>query len=113
MNRLQPLATDEDVFVTLNPPRPPAAEHAHRRIVYQHPVFDQAAIRAQRLLSRIQGRDRVWFCGSYQGYGFHEDGLRSAVEVARAFGVRPPWEQVSASLRPAMDAPVAAQGMAR
>jgi predicted NAD/FAD-binding protein len=113
MNRLQPLSTDEDVFVTLNPPRPPAAEHAHRRIVYQHPVFDQAAIRAQRLLPRIQGRDRVWFCGSYQGYGFHEDGLRSAVEVARAFGVTPPWEQVSAPSRPVVDAAVAARGMAR
>ncbi len=93
MNRLQPLDTDTDIFVTLNPPQPPTAASTHRRIVYQHPVFDRGAVGAQRLLPTLQGRDRVWFCGSYFGYGFHEDGLRSAVEVARIRGVAAPWDR--------------------
>lgn len=109
MNRLQPLATDAGIFVTLNPPRAPAAESTHRRIVYQHPVFDHGAVRAQRLLPRIQGRDRIWFCGSYFGYGFHEDGLRSAVDVARRLGIAAPWDRALPSAAPAPAAVAAAE----
>ncbi len=92
MNRLQHLPTTEDWFVTLNPPEPPAPETVSRRMTYDHPVFDTAAMQAQTRLHEVQGRDRVWFCGSYCGYGFHEDGLRSAVDVAAAFDIAPPWE---------------------
>ena len=56
-------------------------------------MFDADAMRAQGLLSQIQGRDRLWFCGSYAGYGFHEDALASAVEVARQLGAEAPWAQ--------------------
>jgi hypothetical protein len=48
-------------------------------------------MRAQGLLGQLQGRDRLWFCGSYAGYGFHEDALASAVAVARGLGVEAPW----------------------
>jgi len=48
-------------------------------------------MRAQGLLGQLQGRDRLWFCGSYAGYGFHEDALASAVEVARLLGAEAPW----------------------
>lgn len=93
MNRLQPLTTTSDLFVTLNPARTPDPASVHRHIHYRHPVFDHAAVRAQRLMTMIQGRDRLWFCGSYLGYGFHEDGLRSGVEVANRLGVTAPWQR--------------------
>jgi predicted NAD/FAD-binding protein len=57
----------------------------------RHPVFDRDAMSAQRRLSEIQGRDRIWYTGSYFGYGFHEDALRASVELAERFGVRAPW----------------------
>lgn len=91
MNRLQQLPTDENVFVTLNPETAPDPDRTYARMVYDHPVFDERAVSAQRTMERIQGRDRLWFCGSYLGYGFHEDGLRSAVNVAAAFNIAPPW----------------------
>lgn len=106
MNRLQGLTGTGNQFVTLNPATPPRAELAHEHTVFRHPVFDTAAIRAQGMMDRIQGQDRVWFCGSYLGYGFHEDGLRSAVRVAEAFGVRPPWHDARAVPREEAPAPV-------
>jgi predicted NAD/FAD-binding protein len=53
-------------------------------------------LRAQALLPSIQGRDRLWFCGAWCGYGFHEDGIASAIAVARDFGVTPPWQAAPA-----------------
>jgi len=94
MNRLQHLPTEQDWFVTLNPIRPPRVDTVHRRIAYDHPVFDQAAMAAQAGLGQIQGKDRLWFCGSYFGYGFHEDALRSSVDLARAMGIEAPWNQL-------------------
>ena len=89
MNRLQSLATDTDVFVTLNPPFEP--ESIHRRADYTHPVFDPGAVAAQVRLSEIQGVDNTWFCGAWTGYGFHEDGLESGMAVGRAMGGDVPW----------------------
>jgi len=92
MNRLQKLSSAQNWLVTLNPPTPPASEMTHARITYHHPVFDTAAIHAQGRIGEIQGHRRSWYCGAWQGFGFHEDGLRSAVNVARLFGIKPPWE---------------------
>jgi predicted NAD/FAD-binding protein len=50
---------------------------------YEHPVFDLAALRAQRALPLIQGQRNTWFCGAWTGYGFHEDGLKSGQAAAR------------------------------
>lgn len=90
INRLQSLSTKDDVFVTLNP---------HKKIhspfdsfTYEHPKFDRAAIRAQRELSKIQGHGGVFFAGAWTRYGFHEDGILSAINVARLLNVQPPWE---------------------
>ncbi|MCS4502881.1 hypothetical protein KBTX_02861 [wastewater metagenome] len=91
MNRLQRPDTDEPLFVSLNPVRPPAPDRVIRRLSYDHPVFDGAAMRAQAALPRLQGDGGVWFCGSYCGYGFHEDALASAVAVAGRLGCAPPW----------------------
>ena len=77
--------------VPLNPPAAPAAEHVLARFDYEHPIMDQATIRAQQLRPRIQGVDGVWYAGAWTGYGFHEDGLKSALRIATAFEVAPTW----------------------
>jgi predicted NAD/FAD-binding protein len=87
MNRLQGLKTSKDYLVSLNPLRPPADEQVIAEMSYDHPVFDQAAMDAQPRLAELQGQDRIWYCGSYFGYGFHEDALASAVAMADRFGV--------------------------
>lgn len=84
INRLQPLPWQQPVIVSLNPCRTIDAGHVHQRIDYAHPVFDLAAIEAQVRLPQLQGHRRTWFCGAWTGYGFHEDGWRSGVEVARS-----------------------------
>ncbi|MDX2073444.1 MAG: FAD-dependent oxidoreductase [Alphaproteobacteria bacterium] len=91
MNNLQPLPTQTPMIVTLNPSREPAKELVHDAANFEHPLFDEAAIRAQAEIPTIQGVDRLWFCGAYQRYGFHEDGLRSAVEMVKQMGIEPAW----------------------
>ncbi|KQY31170.1 NADH-ubiquinone oxidoreductase subunit 6 [Caulobacter sp. Root487D2Y] len=91
MNRLQGL-TGQDLFVTLNPPRPPHPDTLLRSELYDHPIFNPAALRAQKQLWSLQGQGGVWFCGAHFGAGFHEDGLQSGLAVAEQLGgVRRPW----------------------
>jgi predicted NAD/FAD-binding protein len=101
MNRLQRLDTTQEVFVTLNPLRAPAPHLTHGEFVYHHPQFDHAALKAQQHLPSIQGRERVWFCGSYCGYGFHEDGLQAGLSVAAALGQPAPWVAELVPMSPA------------
>lgn len=89
MNNLQPLDSEKNFFVTLNPARQP--EQAHSEEVFDHPVFDRRAIEAQGDLHRIQGRNGIWYCGAWQGHGFHEDGLVSGMRVAQQLGADVPW----------------------
>ena len=93
INRLQPLPWQQPVIVSLNPD--PARMPDPRRVAgdyaYSHPVFDQAAIAAQQQLPQIQGRSGLWFCGAWTRYGFHEDGLMSALAVVD--GLRAQWRQ--------------------
>jgi len=89
MNRLQSLPANEQVFVSLNPLRP--AKKVLQEIIYHHPVFNRAAVEAQQQIGQLQGQQRTWFCGSYCGYGFHEDALASGLAVAENFGVKRPW----------------------
>jgi predicted NAD/FAD-binding protein len=91
LNRLQDLPCRIDVVLTLNPPQPPNPATVMGRFDYEHPVFDQPAIDAQRRLPDLQGRHRAWFAGAWTGYGFHEDGLKSALRVVKDFGVLPDW----------------------
>ncbi len=97
MNRLQDLDSDVPLFLSLNPLRQPASDKVLGRFVYQHPQYDHAAIEAQAALPDIQGMDRVWFCGSYCGYGFHEDGLSAGLSVAAALGAEAPWQGAPAA----------------
>ena len=91
MNRLQGIDPACPIFVTLNPARPIAPEYVFDRHVFDHPVFDTAALAAQHRLQMMQGVRNTWFCGAHLRHGFHEDGLWSAVNVAARFGVTVPW----------------------
>ena len=88
MNRLQHLNTRSPYFVTLNPPRPIAAGATVARFEYDHPTYTFASLATQPQLPRLNGPRRTYFCGSYWGYGFHEDAVRAAVDVAAALGGR-------------------------
>ena len=101
MNRLQRLDTMQDVFVTLNPLSEPAPDLTEGEFIYHHPQFDRAALNAQALLPTVQGVDRLWFCGSYCGHGFHEDGLQAGLSVAAALGAPAPWSHEIVPMSPA------------
>lgn len=92
MNNLQNLGNAEDLFVTLNPATPPSQEKILRTFQYEHPLFDAHTDDAQQQLWRLQGHRNTWYCGSYFGAGFHEDGLQAGLWAAEdAGGVRRPW----------------------
>ncbi|MYM81021.1 FAD-dependent oxidoreductase [Duganella sp. FT50W] len=91
LNQLQSLPFSTPVVVTLNPPSPPAADKVLARFEYDHPIMDQPAIDAQQALSGIQGQGGLWYAGAWTGYGFHEDGLKSALRIAAAFDTSPAW----------------------
>lgn len=91
MNQLQSLDPSHPLFVTLNPVSRIDPEKIIDQFAYNHPIFDQAALDSQKKLPSIQGTGGVWYCGSYCGYGFHEDGIASACAVSMALGVVPPW----------------------
>jgi predicted NAD/FAD-binding protein len=93
MNILQGLTTHEPLVVTLNRTGAIDPKKILRRMNYRHPVYTQASVAAQSGRPQIQGRRRTWFAGAYWGWGFHEDGLRSAAEVCAAL------EASGASLR--------------
>jgi predicted NAD/FAD-binding protein len=92
INHLQPLPTQTPVIVSLNPHVEPDPAKVIGDWDYDHPLFDQAAIGAQAQLDAIQGVERLWFSGAWGGYGFHEDGLASALAVANRLGCRAPWQ---------------------
>lgn len=94
LNELQALPCETDVMVTLNPFLPPQEPHVIARFDYEHPVFDQAAVQAQQQLPSIQGSRGLWFAGAWSGYGFHEDGLKSALRVAADFNLVPAWAEL-------------------
>jgi predicted NAD/FAD-binding protein len=107
INQLQPLPFSTPVIVSLNPQRTPSPDKVIAEFDYAHPVFDAAAIAAQQRLGIINGQRGVWFCGAWNGYGFHEDGLKSALCVANAMNCHAPWQDAAAAgserpVRPAL-----------
>jgi len=87
LNRLQSLRTAQDFCVTLNANGHLNPVRVLRKMVYRHPLFTRAAIRAQEQWADISGKNHTHFCGAYWSYGFHEDGVRSGMRVAEALGV--------------------------
>ena len=82
MNSLQPIPQDDPHFVTLNSTRPINEALIYDQVTLRHPVYDVAALAAQKQVQCFNGRNRTWFCGAWMKNGFHEDGLGSAVDVA-------------------------------
>jgi len=113
MNRLQPLPFRQPVVVTLNPPREPDPASVIAEFDYDHPVFDLRAIATQQRLAQVQGRHGLWFCGAWSGYGFHEDGLKSALAVVNAMGLAAPWQADAATLVESRVRAVAARAVPR
>jgi predicted NAD/FAD-binding protein len=103
MNRLQGIDDDKPLFVSLNPPFAPAPGLTFGEHVCEHPQYNVAAFAAQKHLPEIQGRRHTWFCGAWTGYGFHEDGLRSGLEVAEALGATVPWREPPAEVAQAAE----------
>ena len=91
MNRLQNIDDRYPLFVTLNPSFEPDPSQVFGEWTFEHPQFDAAAFDAQQKLTTIQGKRDTWFAGAWTGYGFHEDGLKSAITVARQLGGHIPW----------------------
>ncbi|TAF84536.1 MAG: FAD-dependent oxidoreductase [Curvibacter sp.] len=88
LNMLQPLPFAQSVVVSLNPVSEIDPALVHGSFDYAHPVFDLAAIQAQQKVPALQGQQHTYFCGAWTGYGFHEDGLKSGLEVARRLKTR-------------------------
>ncbi|MHC4845234.1 MAG: NAD(P)/FAD-dependent oxidoreductase [Planctomycetota bacterium] len=88
MNTLQGLESRERFLVTLNPCEAIDPDKVIERMTYHHPIFDTGGIAAQARRDEIDGRRRTHYCGAYWRYGFHEDGVLSALHVARRFGVQ-------------------------
>ncbi len=95
MNELQGVSEREHYFVSINPSTPPAEASIKRRLAYEHPLFDLAAVAAQVRLPELHAagdQTHRYFCGAWQRYGFHEDGLWSAVNVCTQILGRDPWQ---------------------
>ena len=91
MNLLQSIDPRYPLFVTLNPAKEIPEALVFNRHEFDHPVFTQETLAAQEALPELQGKQHSWFCGAYTRYGFHEDGLLSAVKVAQGLGAPIPW----------------------
>lgn len=100
MNLLQGIDSAEPLIVTLNPTRSIDPAKVLRSLIYAHPVYTHASVAARARKAEIQGASRTWFAGAYWGWGFHEDGMRSAVDVAAGLEVAWPARAVPAATLP-------------
>ena len=81
LNLLQNLKTNKNIFLTLNPIFKIKKDKIYKEIVFTHPYYDQKVLDNQKKLNKIQNKNNLLFCGSYFGYGFHEDGIKSSLEM--------------------------------
>lgn len=91
MNKLQSIPQSQQFFQSLNPTREIKQELIHDEKMFMHPVFDRAALAAQKEIHKIQGHNNTWYCGAWMRNGFHEDGYSSAVDVAENIGAIATW----------------------
>ena len=93
MNNLQNIDKNLPLFVTLNPNQEIAEDKIFGKFFYEHPIFDASAVASQERIKEIQGINRLYFCGAYQKYGFHEDGISSAIAAINKMEIRAPWQK--------------------
>ena len=91
MNNLQKLKTQKNYFVTINPKKVPKT--IHNLTMFKHPKFNLLTIKSQKKIIELQGVNNTFFCGAYHGYGFHEDGIQSAVYISKMLDVDIPWKR--------------------
>ncbi len=87
MNKLQNINSKRNFFVTLNPIEMPDLDKTYKVISYYHPVYNNDAIVAQNKIKNFQGKNNVSFVGAWNGHGFHEDGIKSAINVCKSLNV--------------------------
>ena len=83
LNQLQNLNISKDIFLTINPYREISTDQIFKKVKFTHPYYDIAALNNQSNLFKIQNKKNTLFCGSYFGYGFHEDGIKSTIEMLK------------------------------
>ena len=83
LNLLQKINCEKNIFLTLNPLKEIPNEKIYKKIEFTHPYYDQKALDNQKNLKNIQNKENLLFCGSYFGYGFHEDGIKSSIEMLK------------------------------
>ncbi len=87
LNKLQNLESDTNYFLTLNPIFEPNDKSVIQKVNYTHPYFNAQTLRHQKELNSLQGKKRTWYCGAYFGYGFHEDGIKSTINLIQNFKI--------------------------
>ena len=87
LNKLQNLTTNKNYFLTLNPVEIIDENKIIKKVNFTHPYFNNENVKLQKSLHSLQGKKRTWFCGSYFGYGFHEDGLKSSIDLIKKFNI--------------------------
>ena len=87
LNKLQNLDASKDYFLTLNPICKINENSVIKKVNFTHPYLNSKNTALQKDLRLIQGKKRTWFCGSYFGYGFHEDGLKSSIDLINNFKI--------------------------
>jgi predicted NAD/FAD-binding protein len=83
LNQLQNLKIDRNIFLTINPYREISSDKIFKKVTFTHPYYDAEALSNQQNLYKIQNKKNILFCGSYFGYGFHEDGIKSSIDMLK------------------------------
>ena len=93
MNLLQKINNSLNVFVSLNPYKTPIKSLTYKKIIYEHPIFNTQTNEAQKKMTEIQGKNNIFYAGAWLRYGFHEDGIMSAVNISSLLNVKIPWKK--------------------
>ena len=93
MNLLQKINNSLNVFVSLNPYMKPIKSLTYKKIIYEHPIFNTQTNEAQKKMTEIQGKNNIFYAGAWLRYGFHEDGIMSAVNISSLLNIKIPWKK--------------------
>ena len=93
MNLLQKINNSLNVFVSLNPYITPTKSLTYKKITYEHPIFNIETNEAQKKMIEIQGKNNIFYVGAWLRYGFHEDGIMSAVNISSLLNIEIPWKK--------------------
>ena len=102
LNSIQKLNTETNFFLTLNPEKKISDREMHKEIIFTHPIFNLNNKEIKKQILERQGQNNIWVCGSFLGYGFHEDGIQSGLLVAenitkedRPWTIEKSWNRIA------------------